>query len=137
MINRHIHADEKIPLKNTEFVKYEVPLPPYKITHTFFLFLEILRFDLVMAILRLFGSFFAIYPLLILKESVDRTKWHRDLKFGIWDLYMIINWSLKYHINILKITPGFVAKTKKIEKSQHGQHNMWLHKISAFSQQKP
>ena len=39
-----------------------------------FLFQEILRFDLLMAIFRLFGSFFAIYPLLILKESVDRTK---------------------------------------------------------------
>ena len=120
--------------------------------------MEILRFDLVMAIFRLFGSFFAIYPLLILKESVDRTKWHRDLKFGIWDLYMVINWSLKYLINILKITSGFVAKTKNwnisaIEKQEwnwnitrvkskrwstvfHGQYNMWLHKISAFSQQK-
>ena len=55
------------------------------------------------------------YPLLILKESVDRTKWHRDLTFGIWDLYIVINWSLKYLINILKITSGFVAKTKKMK----------------------
>ena len=34
--------------------------------------------------------FYNRYPLLILKESVDRTKLHRDLKVGIWDLYMVI-----------------------------------------------
>ena len=77
-----------------------------------FLFLEILRFDQLMAIFFTFWELFAIYPLLILKESVDRSKWHRDLKFGIWDLYMVIHWSLKYLINNLKLTSGFVAETK-------------------------
>ena len=62
----------------------------------FFLFFEILRFDLLMKVMKVHFSdfwefFFYIYPLLILKESVDRTKWHRYLKFGIWDLYRIIN----------------------------------------------
>ena len=56
-------------------------------------------------------EFFAIYPLLILKESLDRTKRHRDLKLRIWDLYIITNYSLKYFFNILKRTSGSVAKT--------------------------
>ena len=32
---------------------------------------------------------FGTLGLLNSTESVDRTKWHRDLKFGIYDLYMI------------------------------------------------
>ena len=69
--------------------------------------------DLIYLLLFLdfFGVFFAIYPLLILKESVDRTKWHRDLKCRIWDLYMAIYRSMKYFFNIIKITSSFVAKT--------------------------
>ena len=60
------------------------------------MFFEILRFDLLMAIFR----FFAIYPLLSSTESVERTKWYRDLKFGIYSLYMIIILALKYFFTI-------------------------------------
>ena len=72
-------------------------------------FFEILRFDLFMAIFRPFGSVFAIHPSFILKESVDQAKFNRDLKFGIWDLYMLINWSQMF-FNNLKITSGFLSK---------------------------
>ena len=39
----------------------------------------------------LFEFFSAIYHLLILEDSVDQTKWHRDLKFYVWDLCLIID----------------------------------------------
>ena len=81
------------------------------ILDVFFCFLKFWDLTYLWLFLDFSGVFCYIYPLLILKESVDRTKWHRDLKFGIWDLYIVINWSLKYFVNIQKTTSGFMGKT--------------------------
>ena len=39
----------------------------------------------------LFLDFFSLYPLLIWRESVDRTKWYRNLKFCTLGLYSVSN----------------------------------------------
>ena len=52
---------------------------------------------------------YSMHPVYLILKS-------RDLKFGIWDLYIIINTPLKYFLNIPKTTSGFVAKTKIVTK---------------------
>ena len=78
----------------------------------FFLFFEILIFDLLMAILSFFFQFFLLYSLLNMKAPVDRTKQLRDLKFGIQGLCRIANVYLSPFLKILKTTSGFVEKSK-------------------------
>ena len=54
--------------------------------------------------------------LLVLKESVNFTEWHRDLKFGTWNLYMIINWVLKYFLIFGKELPVLWQKLKLLQR---------------------
>ena len=43
--------------------------------------------------------------------SVDRTKWHGDMKFWIWSAYMIIYRATKWFFNLLKTVSGSVTKS--------------------------
>ena len=68
-----------------------------------------------------FCEFFALNPLSILKESVDRTKWHRDFKFGIRDLYMIINWCLRIFFQYSKNNFRFCGRNLNCYKDRHAE----------------
>ena len=60
----------------------------------------------------LFLDFFSLYPLLIWRESVDRTKWYRNLKFCTLGLYSVSNRYILPFFDILKATSGLSAKLK-------------------------
>ena len=60
----------------------------------------------------LFLDFFSLYPLLIWRESVDRTKWYRNLKFCTLGLYSVSNRYIFPFFDILKATSGFSTKLK-------------------------
>ena len=67
-----------------------------------------------------FLKVFLIYSLLILKDSIDQTEGHRDLKFWIYDLYTIRYWTLKSFFIFGKLLPVLWRKPKLLQRRAFG-----------------
>ena len=104
----------------------------------FFQFLKNYDFWSTYWFFKILSEFFALYTLLILKVSVDRSKRYRDLKFSIQGLDMINNWALRSFCYILKTTSCFKAKSKMVAQTadvwriSKGNNKNWQTSFEAF-----